>query len=65
MVFIGAVIFLVVIAIALLSYLNSCPHSWTIIGRGKITNSRDEIVGFYNKCECAYCHKLKINKVEK
>lgn len=64
------IIFVIIIAIFLFWYLESCPHSWILIDKGdlkrKRKDSNDEWTkyGYYTIHECAHCKKLKKEKID-
>lgn len=58
-----AILICVIIAIAMLLYLNGCSHNWEVIEEGNIIDTYDDVSGKYRICECSHCKKIKIYKV--
>ncbi len=56
--------FLIVLGVLMITYLNSCSHSWELIEEGEILRGRNEDkIGFYVIKKCEYCHKLKKEEI--
>jgi hypothetical protein len=51
-------------AIAMLAYLNQCPHDWKKIEEYEIRKSSDNsLTGYSAIHECVHCKKLKATRI--